>query len=141
MSFVSEFKEFAMKGNVVDMAVGVIIGGAFGKIVSSLVGDVVMPIVGLMVGGVDFSELYINLGGGEYASLAAAVEAGAPVVKYGMFINTALDFLIIAFVIFMAIKGINKLKREEPPAPEAPPEDPEDIKLLREIRDALKNKG
>jgi len=141
MSFVSEFKEFAMKGNVVDMAVGVIIGGAFGKIVSSLVGDVVMPIVGLAVGGVDFSELYVNLGGGEYANLAAAVEAGAPVVKYGVFINTALDFLIIAFVIFMAIKGINKLKREEPPAPEAPKEDPEDIKLLREIRDSLQNKA
>jgi len=141
MSFISEFKEFAMKGNVVDMAVGVIIGGAFGKIVSSLVGDVVMPIVGLAVGGVDFSELYINLGEGKFDSLAAAVEAGAPVVKYGVFINTALDFLIIAFVIFMAIKGINKLKRDEPPAPEAPPEDPEDIKLLREIRDALKNNG
>jgi len=131
MSFVSEFKEFAMKGNVVDMAVGVIIGGAFGKIVSSLVADVVMPVIGLIVGGVDFSELYINLGGGDYPNLAAAVEAGAPVVKYGVFINTALDFLIIAFVIFMAIKGINKLKREEPPAPEAPKEDPEDIKLLR----------
>ncbi|WP_227815292.1 large conductance mechanosensitive channel protein MscL [Nitrogeniibacter aestuarii] len=141
MSFISEFKEFAMKGNVVDMAVGVIIGGAFGKIVSSLVADVVMPVIGLIVGGVDFSELYVNLGDGEYASLAAAVEAGAPVIKYGVFINTALDFLIIAFVIFMAIKGINKLKREEPPAPEAPKEDPEDIKLLREIRDSLQNKA
>ena len=138
MSLVSEFKEFAVKGNVVDMAVGVIIGAAFGKIVSSLVGDVVMPVVGLAVGGVDFSELYVNLGPDSYPSLAAAVEAGAPVVKYGVFINTALDFLIIALVIFMAIKAINRLKREAPPAPEAPKEDPEDIRLLREIRDALK---
>lgn len=142
MSFVSEFKEFAVKGNVVDMAVGVIIGGAFGKIVSSLVNDVVMPIVGKLVGGVDFSNLYINLGSGEFDSLAAAEKAGAPLVKYGVFINTALDFLIVAFVIFMAIKAINRMKRDTPaePEPEAPKEDPEDIKLLREIRDALKQR-
>jgi large conductance mechanosensitive channel len=140
MSFMSEFKEFAVKGNVVDMAVGVIIGGAFGKIVSSLVNDVVMPVVGRLVGGVDFTNLFINLGEGDYASLAAAEEAGAAVVKYGVFINTALDFLIVAFVIFLAIKAINKMKREAPPEPEAPKEDPEDIRLLREIRDALKQR-
>lgn len=138
MSFISEFKEFAVKGNVVDMAVGVIIGGAFGKIVSSLVQDVVMPVVGRIVGGVDFTNLYINLGEGEFESLAAAEKAGAPLVKYGVFINTALDFLIIALVIFLAIKAINRMKRETPPEPEAPQEDPEDIRLLREIRDALK---
>ncbi|QID16416.1 large conductance mechanosensitive channel protein MscL [Nitrogeniibacter mangrovi] len=140
MSFMSEFKEFAVKGNVVDMAVGVIIGGAFGKIVSSLVNDVVMPVVGRLVGGVDFSELYINLGAGQFDSLAAAEKAGAPLVKYGVFINTSINFLIIAFVIFLAIKAINKMKRETPPEPEAPKADPEDITLLREIRDSLKQR-
>ncbi|MCB1939145.1 MAG: large conductance mechanosensitive channel protein MscL [Rhodocyclaceae bacterium] len=138
MSFISEFKEFAVKGNVVDMAVGVIIGGAFGKIVTSLVQDIVMPIVGKLVGGVDFTNLFINLGEGEFASLAEAEKAGAPLVKYGVFINTALDFVIIAFAIFLAIKAINKMKRETPPAPEEPKPDPEDIVLLREIRDSLK---
>ena len=138
MSFISEFKEFAVKGNVVDMAVGVIIGGAFGKIVTSLVQDIVMPIVGKLVGGVDFTNLFINLGEGEFASLAEAEKAGAPLVKYGVFINTALDFVIIAFAIFLAIKAINKMKRETPPAPEEPKPDPEDIVLLREIRDPLK---
>ena len=138
MSFISEFKEFAVKGNVVDMAVGVIIGGAFGKIVTSLVQDIVMPIVGKLVGGVDFTNLFINLGEGEFASLAEAEKAGAPLVKYGVFINTALDFVIIAFAIFLAIKAINKMKRETPPAPEEPTPDPEDIVLLREIRDSLK---
>ena len=138
MSFISAFKEFAVKGNVVDMAVGVIIGGAFGKIVTSLVQDIVMPIVGKLVGGVDFTNLFINLGEGEFASLAEAEKAGAPLVKYGVFINTALDFVIIAFAIFLAIKAINKMKRETPPAPEEPKPDPEDIVLLREIRDSLK---
>lgn len=138
MSFIQEFKEFAVKGNVVDMAVGVIIGGAFGKIVTSLVQDIVMPIVGKLVGGVDFTNLFINLGEGEFASLAEAEKAGAPLVKYGVFINTALDFVIIAFAIFLAIKAINKMKRETPPAPEEPKPDPEDIVLLREIRDSLK---
>ncbi len=139
MSFIQEFKEFAMRGNVIDLAVGVIIGGAFGKIVDSLVKDIVMPIVGRLVGGVDFRHLYLNLGSGEFETLEAAEKAGAPLVKYGAFINTAIDFLIIAFAIFVAIKAINRLKRAEPPAP--PPEpapEPEDIKLLREIRDALK---
>jgi len=121
MSIVSEFKEFAMKGNVVDLAVGVIIGGAFGKIVDSLVKDVVMPLVGRLLGGVDFRHLYINLGSKTFETLEAAEKAGAPIVKYGAFINTVVDFLIIAFAIFMAIKVMNRLKRAEAvaPAPEA----------------------
>ncbi|MCB1913523.1 MAG: large conductance mechanosensitive channel protein MscL [Zoogloeaceae bacterium] len=140
MSFMQEFKEFAVKGNVVDMAVGVIIGGAFGKIVSSLVGDVVMPIVGRIVGGVDFGQLYLNLGDQTYDTLEAAEKAGAPLVKYGAFINATIDFVIIAFVIFLAIKAINKLKRKEEEAPAEPAADPEDVVLLREIRDALKQR-
>jgi len=134
-----EFKEFAMRGNVVDMAVGIIIGAAFGRIVSSFVNDVVMPPLGLLIGGLDFSNLFLNLSGGAYDSLAAAEEAGAPVVKYGVFINNVLDFLIVAFVIFLAIKGMNKLKREQEAAPPPPPPGPSDeVKLLTEIRDALK---
>ncbi|ANQ86990.1 large conductance mechanosensitive channel protein MscL [Azoarcus olearius] len=141
MSFIQEFKEFAMRGNVIDLAVGVIIGGAFGKIVDSLVKDVVMPIVGRLVGGVDFRHLYVNLGSQQYETLEAAEKAGAPLVKYGAFINTTIDFLIIALAIFVAIKAINKLKRSEPPAPAPEPApEPEDIKLLREIRDALKQR-
>ncbi len=135
MSIAQEFKEFVMRGNVVDMAVGIIIGGAFGKIIDSLVKDVIMPPIGLLLGGVDFKHLYINLSNVEYETLEAAEKAGAPLIKYGAFINTAVDFLIIAFAIFVAIKAINKLRREQPPAPAAPPED---IVLLREIRDALK---
>ncbi|MBX3679701.1 large conductance mechanosensitive channel protein MscL [Cognatazoarcus halotolerans] len=140
MSFIQEFKEFAVKGNVVDMAVGVIIGGAFGKIVSSLVNDVVMPIVGKLVGGVDFGQLYLNLGQQSFDTLEAAEKAGAPIVKYGAFINATIDFVIIAFVIFMAIKGMNSLKRKEDAPPAEAPADPEDIVLLREIRDALKQR-
>jgi large conductance mechanosensitive channel len=135
MSFVREFKEFAMRGNVVDLAVGVIIGAAFGKIVESLVKDIIMPVMGVLVGSVDFRHLYINLSAQHYDTLEAAEKAGAPVVKYGQFINTTIDFLIIALAIFVAVKAINRLKRNEPPPPKA---DPEDIKLLREIRDALK---
>ncbi len=139
MSFVKEFKEFAMRGNVIDLAVGVIIGGAFQKIVDSLVKDIVMPIVGRMVGGVDFRHLYLNLGDKVFDSLDAAEKAGAPLVKYGVFINTVIDFTIIALAIFMAIKLINKMKRAEPaPAPAEPPPTPEDVLLLREIRDSLK---
>ncbi len=136
MGMMQEFKEFVMRGNVVDLAVGVIIGGAFGKIIDSLVKDVIMPPIGLMLGGVDFKHLYINLGSETYPTMEAAEKAGAPLIKYGAFINTAVDFIIIAFAIFVAIKAINKLKRAEPPAPPAAP--PEDILLLREIRDALK---
>ncbi len=117
MSIVSEFKEFAMKGNVVDLAVGVVIGGAFGKIVDSLVKDVVMPMVGRLLGGVDFKHLYINLGSQAFETMEAAEKAGAPLVKYGIFINTVVDFLIIAFAIFMAIKVMNRLKRAEEGAP------------------------
>ena len=139
MSFISEFKEFAVKGNVVDMAVGIIIGAAFGKIVDSLVKDLVMPVMGKLIGGVDFRNLYINLGDKAYESMEAAEKAGAPLIKYGMFTNTVIDFLIIAMAIFVAIKVINKLKRqEEAPAEPAPEPDPEDVVLLREIRDLLK---
>lgn len=122
MSFVSEFKEFAMKGNVVDLAVGVIIGGAFGKIVDSLVKDVVMPVVGRMLGGVDFKHLYLNLGSKTFETLEAAEKAGAPIVKYGAFINSVVDFIIIALAIFVAIKAMNRIKRAEAqaPAPAAP---------------------
>ncbi|MGB5540305.1 MAG: large conductance mechanosensitive channel protein MscL [Gammaproteobacteria bacterium] len=109
-----EFKKFAMRGNVVDMAVGIVIGAAFGKIVSSFVSDVLMPPLGKLMGGVDFSNLFINLGTESYASLAAAQEAGAATINYGVFINTVLDFLIVAFAIFMVIKAMNKLKTEEP---------------------------
>jgi large conductance mechanosensitive channel len=110
-----EFKKFAMRGNVVDMAVGIVIGVAFGKIVSSFVKDVLMPPIGKLMGGVDFSNLFINLGTGTYETLAAAQEAGAATINYGVFINTVLDFLIVAFAIFMVIKVMNKLKTEEPP--------------------------
>jgi large conductance mechanosensitive channel len=110
-----EFKKFAMRGNVVDMAVGIVIGVAFGKIVSSFVKDVLMPPIGKLMGGVDFSNLFINLGDGVYETLAAAQEAGAATINYGVFINTVLDFLIVAFAIFMVIKVMNKLKTEEPP--------------------------
>ncbi len=139
MSFIQEFKEFAMRGNVIDLAVGVVIGTAFGKIVDSLVKDVIMPAVGLLVGGVDFSNLYINLSSTAYETLEAAEKAGAPLIKYGVFINNIINFLIIAFAIFVAIKAINKLQRPKPAAPEAPVE-PEDVKLLREIRDTLKQR-
>jgi large conductance mechanosensitive channel len=115
-----EFKKFAMRGNVVDMAVGIIIGAAFGKIVSSLVKDVIMPPIGKLMGNVDFSGLFINLGSVPYETLAAAQEAGAPTINYGVFVNTVLDFIIVAFAIFMAIKGMNALKQAE----EAPPAEP-----------------
>ena len=134
-----EFKEFAMRGNVVDMAVGIIIGAAFGRIVSSLVNDVIMPPIGLLMGNLDFSSLYLNLSGGDYDSLTAAEAAGAPVIKYGVFINNILDFVIVAFAIFMVIRAMNKLtKKEEAAPPPAPPEPSAEVKLLTEIRDALK---
>ena len=140
MGFISEFKEFAVKGNVMDMAVGVIIGGAFGKIVTSLVGDVLMPVISLATGGIDFTNLFVNLSDdAKYATLAAAQEAGANVFAYGQFIQNVLDFIIIAFCIFLMIKGMNKLKKKEEPAPEAPA-GPTQEELLAEIRDLLKNK-
>ncbi len=131
-----EFREFAMRGNVVDLAVGIIIGGAFGKIVTSLVNDVIMPPIGLLLGGVDFSNLFLDLGGGDHASLAAAREAGAPVIGYGAFINTMLDFVIVAFAIFLLVRTINRLKKAEPAPP--PPGPSTEEKLLTEIRDLLK---
>jgi large conductance mechanosensitive channel len=132
-----EFKNFAMRGNVVDMAVGIVIGGAFGKIVSSFVADVIMPPIGLLMGGVDFSSLFINLSDVSYATLAAAEEAGAPVIRYGSFINTVLDFVIIAFAIFMVIKGLNSMKKKEEEAPAEPPKPSAEETLLTEIRDLL----
>ena len=139
MGFIKEFKEFAMKGNVMDMAVGVIIGGAFGKIVSSLVDDIIMPLIGLVTGGVSFTDMFWNLGEGKYDTLAAAKEAGAAVFAYGQFIQNIIDFLIIAFCIFLMIKAMNKMKKEEPAAPEAPA-GPTQEELLTEIRDLLKAK-
>lgn len=133
-----EFREFALKGNVVDMAIGVIIGGAFGKIVSSLVSDVLMPPMGLLMGKVDFSSLFLNLSGTPQPSLAAAKAAGAPTINYGVFLQTVFDFLIIAFVIFMLVKQVNRLKKETPPP--APPGPTNEEKLLMEIRDALKGR-
>jgi large conductance mechanosensitive channel len=134
-----EFKEFAMKGNVLDMAIGVIIGGAFGKIVSSLVSDVLMPPIGLALGGIDFTGLFINLSGAAQPSLVAAKAAGTPTLNYGVFLQTIFDFIIIAFVIFMFVKQMNRFKREAPAAPPPPPPGPtNEEKLLMEIRDALK---
>jgi large conductance mechanosensitive channel len=126
-----EFKEFAMKGNVVDMAVGIIIGAAFGKIVTSFVGDVLMPPIGILLGGVDFSSILIPL-------KAATESAPAVNISIGKFINTVIDFLIVAFAIFMAIKAMNSMRKKEEVAPAAPPEPPADVKLLGEIRDLLK---
>ena len=138
MSFASEFKEFALKGNVMDLAVGVIIGGAFGKIVDSLVGDVIMPIVGRIFGGLDFSNYFIPLAGQTEVVLAEAKKSGA-VLAYGNFITVAINFIILALIIFLMVKQMNRMKREAPPAPPAPPAaPPEDVVLLREIRDSLR---
>jgi large conductance mechanosensitive channel len=135
---VQEFKEFALRGNVVDLAVGLIIGAAFGAIVNSLVNDVVMPPLGLIVGQVDFSNLFINLSGQEYPSLAAAREAGAPVIAYGAFINVVINFIIVALAIFLLVKGMNRLRRQQAEEPAQPPEAPRQEVLLQEIRDILK---
>jgi large conductance mechanosensitive channel len=146
MSMIKEFKEFAMKGNVVDLAVAVIIGGAFGKIVTSVVNDIIMPPIGKMMGGVNFSDLFINLDPSKLAkdgsvikSLAQAKEAGAAVIAYGSFINTVIDFTIVAFCIFMIVKVMNATKKKPAPAaPATPPEPTKEEKLLGEIRDILK---
>ncbi len=139
-----EFKEFAMKGNVVDMAVGIIIGGAFGTIVTSLVGDVLMPPLGLLLGNVDFTNLFMILKegaqAGPYASLADAQKAGAVTVNYGMFINKVVGFVIVAFAVFMLIKSINSMKKKEEAAPAAPAAPPKQELLLAEIRDILKTR-
>ena len=116
MGFISEFKEFAVKGNVIDLAVGFVLGAAFGKIVTSLVNDIIMPPIGMLLGGVNFTDLFISLDGKSYASLEIAQAAGAPVIAYGAFINIIIEFLIIALALFFVIKAINRLKRQEPPA-------------------------
>ena len=134
----NEFKDFISRGNVIDMAVGIIIGAAFTAIVKSAVADVIMPPVGLLTGGVDFSNIFINLSGGEFASLAAAQEAGAATINIGVFINAVINFLIVAAVIFMLIKQVNRLKKAEEAAPAEPPPPPRSDILLEEIRDLLK---
>ena len=139
MSFISEFKEFAMKGNVLDMAVGVIIGGAFGKIVSSIVNDLIMPPIGWLIGGVNFSDLKITL---PAEKIADGIEMQAATINYGSFIQNLIDFVIIAFCVFLLVKGINKLanKKQEKPAPTPAPEPSAEEKLLAEIRDLMKEK-
>ena len=142
MSFMSEFKEFAVKGNAMDLAVGVIIGAAFGKIVESIVNDLIMPIVGAIFGGFDFSNLFVALGTvpeGVAMTLAEVKKAGVPVFAYGNFLTILLNFLILAFIVFILVKQINRLKKQAPPAAPAAP--PEDVVLLREIRDSLKSRG
>lgn len=144
MGMLQEFKDFAVKGNVIDLAVGVIIGGAFGKIVDSVVTDLIMPVVGMAFGKLDFSSYFVALGNvppGTAMTLDALRKAGVPVFAYGSFITVAVNFTILAFIIFMMVKQINRLKREapvEPAAPAAPAPTPEDVLLLREIRDSLK---
>lgn len=133
----NEFKSFIAKGNVMDMAVGIIIGAAFTAIVNSMVGDILMPVIGVFTSGMDFSNLFVALDGNSYATIAAAEEAGATVVKYGVFMNAVINFLIVSIVIFMLIKQINRLKEKEAAAPATPPAD---VKLLTEIRDLLKKK-
>jgi large conductance mechanosensitive channel len=136
-----EFKAFIMRGNVLDLAVAVIIGAAFGAIVTSLVNDIIMPPVGILLGGVDFTNLYINLSGGSYDSLAAAQEAGAATINYGVFINTIIRFLIIALAIFLIVRTANRMEKEKQEAPPPPPELSSEEKLLAEIRDLLREQS
>ena len=141
MGMMKEFREFAVKGNVIDLAVGVIIGAAFGKIVDSVVGDLIMPVIGAVVGKLDFSSLFVVLGSvpaGTAMTLDALKKAGVPVLAYGNFITVAVNFAILAFIIFLMVKQINRLKREEPAPAPVPAATPEDVQLLREIRDSLK---
>jgi len=140
MAMLKEFREFAIKGNVIDLAVGVIIGAAFGKIVDSLVGDIIMPVIGALFGKLDFSSLFVVLGSvppGTAMTLDALKKAGVPVLAYGNFLTIALNFVLLAFVIFLMVKQINRLRRETP-APAPSPAPPEDVVLLREIRDSLR---
>ena len=141
MGMMQEFREFAVKGNVIDLAVGVIIGGAFGKIVDSVVSDLIMPVVGAVVGKIDFSNLFVVLGNvpaGTTMTLDALKKAGVPVLAYGNFITIAVNFVILAFIIFLMVKQINRMKRETPAVPVAPAVTAEDVLLLREIRDSLR---
>lgn len=137
-----EFKEFAVKGNMLDMAVGIIVGAAFGTVVTSLVNDILMPPIGMFMGGVDFTDLFITLQqgaiAGPYPTLEAAQEAGAVTINYGMFVNSIVSFLIVAFAVFMVVRNFNKLKRQEEEAPKAPPAPSKEEVLLTEIRDALR---
>ncbi len=137
MSFTTEFREFAVKGNVMDLAVGVIIGGAFGKIVDSIVGDLIMPLIGKLFGGLDFNNYFIALSGQTATTLVEAKKAGA-VFAYGSFLTILLNFIILAFIIFLMVKQMNRLKRESAPPPAPPAPTPEDVLLLREIRDSLR---
>ncbi len=140
-----EFKEFAVKGNMLDMAVGIIVGAAFGTVVTSLVNDVLMPPIGMLMGGVDFTDLFITLQqgavAGPYPTLEAAQEAGAVTINYGMFVNSIVSFLIVAFAVFMVVRNFNKLKRQEEEAPKAPPAPSKEEVLLTEIRDALRTQS
>jgi large conductance mechanosensitive channel len=141
MAMLAEFREFAVKGSVVDLAVGVIIGAAFGKIVDSLVGDVIMPLAGAVVGKLDFSNLFVVLGpvpAGSAMTLDALKKAGVPVLAYGSFITVTVNFILLAFIIFLMVQQINRLRRHPPAAPAVPPAPPEDVALLREIRDSLR---
>ena len=141
VGFIREFKDFAVKGNAVEMAGGIVIGAAFGKIVSSIVGDIVMPIVGKLTGNVDFANLFVVLGEGSYKTLAEAKAAGVATVNYGVFINTIIDFIIVAFAIFLVIRAMHRLRKKEAAAPApaaAPAAPPADVQLLTEIRDLLK---
>jgi large conductance mechanosensitive channel len=140
MSVLKEFREFAVKGNAIDMAVGIIVGGAFGKIVSSLVSDIIMPPIGLLLGGLDFSSLFVNLTSTSYATLAEAQKAGAATLNYGKFLQSTVDFLIIAFAVFLMVKAINTAKRKQEAQPVEPPAPPADVVLLGEIRDLLKRR-
>ncbi len=133
-----EFKKFVMRGNVLDLAVAVILGAAFGAVITSLVNDVIMPPIGMLMGGMDFSNLFINLSGGSFVTLAAAKEAGAAVISYGLFLNTLINFLIVAFAIFLVVKAANSMQNKQVEAPAAPPAPTAEEKLLREIRDLLK---
>lgn len=137
----NEFKQFAMRGNVVDLAIGVIIGGAFGAIVTSFVGDIMMPVIGVLTGGVDFSNMYVLIKAGSeaapYASLDAAKKAGAVAVAYGTLINTVVNFLIVATALFVVVKGMNAARKQEAAAPPAPPAPSDEVVLLKEIRDLL----
>ena len=138
MSLLKDFREFAIKGNAIDMAVGIVIGAAFGKIVSSLVADIIMPPLGRIIGAVQFSSLFLNLGTTHYPTLEAARVAGAPTLNYGLFLQSCVDFIIVAFCLFIVVRGISALRRQALPPPVCPPSVvTEDVLLLREIRDAL----
>lgn len=137
----NEFKEFALRGNVVDMAVGIVIGAAFSTIVRSLVDDIIMPPIGVVTGGVDFSNMFITLGSGSYESLAQARQAGAATLNIGVFINNVISFMIVAFVLFMVIKAMNQLRRKQEEAPATEPPPSQEVQLLQQIRDALVSGG